>query len=66
MPEFVGEDAGAVVPFEDIDAMSLSIEAFYRDPERRLAAGKQARLRSQTDFSTDTACRAIFSVITSV
>ena len=66
MPEFVGDDAGAVVPFEDVDAMARSIETFYQDPEKRKEAGKNAQRKAQTEFSTETACRSIFQIITSV
>ncbi len=64
MPEFVGDDAGAVVPFEDVDAMARSIESFYQDPEKRKKAGRIAQRKAQTDFSTETACRSIFQIIT--
>ena len=66
MPEFVGDDAGAVVPFEDIDAMERSIETFYHDPEKRKEAGRTAQRKAHTDFSTETACRSIFQIITSI
>lgn len=66
MPEFVGDDAGAVVPFEDVDAMARSIETFYLDPETRREAGRTAHRKAKTDFSTETACRSIFDIITLV
>lgn len=66
MPEFVGEDAGTVVPFEDLEAMARSVESFYVDLEKRSAAGQSAKRKAQTDFSTETSCQSIFQVISSV
>lgn len=66
MPEFVGQDAGAVVPFEDIHEMARTVEMFNLDPDKTKAAGRAAQRKAQTDFSTETSCQSIFQVISSV
>jgi len=45
MPEFVGNDAGAVVDFPDVDAMAAVVERFRADPAARRAMGEVARTR---------------------
>jgi glycosyltransferase involved in cell wall biosynthesis len=66
MPEFVQDDAGAVVPFGDIEALADAIAAFYLDPKKMTRAGSIAKQKALGDFSTDTACLSIFNVIRSV
>jgi glycosyltransferase involved in cell wall biosynthesis len=45
MPEFVGDDAGAVVDFPDVDAMAAVVQRFRGDPALRRATGDVARAR---------------------
>ncbi|NCA77621.1 MAG: glycosyltransferase [Alphaproteobacteria bacterium] len=48
MPEFVEEDAGYIVPFEDSKAMADRVVTLYRNPEllHRLGARAQQKLKS--------------------
>ncbi len=66
MPEFVGDDAGAVVPLGNVNATAAAIEDLVLDPEKRIELGLTAKRKAQTDFSTETACQSIFEVITSI
>jgi glycosyltransferase involved in cell wall biosynthesis len=63
MPEFVGNDAGAVVPFGDVEAMAASLRDLCRHSEKRLAAGRTARSKCAGEFSPDMSCRKIYSVL---
>ncbi|MEP6945849.1 MAG: glycosyltransferase family 4 protein [Acidobacteriota bacterium] len=63
MAEFVGNDAGAVVPFGNVDDMAASIERFYLDPYARKRAGDVAKHKAQTDFSAELSCSKLFAVL---
>ncbi len=54
IPEVVvpGE-SGLLVPVGDADGLARGVEALLRDPVKRLAMGKAARLRARTKFSAD-------------
>ena len=45
MPEFVRDDAGAVVPYGDVAAMHETVQALLADGERRARLGESARAR---------------------
>ncbi len=66
MPEFIGEDAGAVVPYLDIEALSSSIRAFYDDRNTLKRAGDAARAKVETKFSLENSCRRISEIIDSI
>ena len=44
-PEFVENDAGAVVPYLDIDAMAAAVTRLVEDPELRARLGETARCK---------------------
>lgn len=66
MPEFVGDDAGAVVPYLDVEAVSRSIKAFYDDRDALKLAGDAARAKVDTEFSLENSCRRISEIIDSI
>jgi glycosyltransferase involved in cell wall biosynthesis len=50
-PEFVGNDAGRVVPFLDIGAMAQAVTDLIADPELRNQLGCRAREKANRRFS---------------
>ena len=63
MPEFVGSDAGSVVPFEDADAFATTIEEFYLDREKLGQAGKAAKAKLLGEFSMERSCAKINEIL---
>lgn len=63
MPEFVGDDAGSIVPFGDIDAFAERIAMYYRDRRALVAAGSAARRKVETKFSLNTSCEKMAQLI---
>lgn len=53
MPEFVREDAGVVVPYLDVDAMSAAVIRLLGDPQLRQKMGEvgQQRVREEHNIS---------------
>ena len=58
LPEVVCEDAGALVPVGDLDALAAAIVDGVRDPARAAAAGRAARACAETEFSAPRALAA--------
>ncbi len=63
MPEFVGDDAGSIVPLGDADAFAEAILEYYRDPRKLAAAGDAAHRKVNSGFSLDSSCRKISDLI---
>jgi glycosyltransferase involved in cell wall biosynthesis len=63
MPDFVQDDAGYVVPFEDTKAMAEKLIALYFNREERVRRGAIAcqRVRARHDISIGG--REIFQII---
>lgn len=59
--EFVGEDAGIVVPFEDTMAMAEAVLRLARDETLRRDLGKRASQRVAREFTTAHTVPAVFS-----
>jgi glycosyltransferase involved in cell wall biosynthesis len=66
MPDFVEDDAGIVVPKEDLEAMTDAVERLIADPVERRALGAAARRKLLQRHTTDIAAPEIFHVIRSV
>ncbi len=66
MPDFVEDDAGIVVPKEDLVAMTDAVERLISDPVRRRALGARAHRKLLERHTTDVAAPEIFHVIRSV
>lgn len=45
MPELIGPDGGAHVPYPDVDALATAVVALLEDPEARRRAGEAVRAR---------------------
>jgi N-acetyl-alpha-D-glucosaminyl L-malate synthase BshA len=58
LPEVVCEDAGALVPVGDLDALAAAIVEGLRDPARRDAMGRAARGCAEREFSAERALAA--------
>jgi glycosyltransferase involved in cell wall biosynthesis len=63
MPVFVGDDAGAVIPFGDVDAFAEKIHEYYHDRRRFTDAGEAAHRKVTNEFSLDVSCRKISDLI---
>ena len=63
MPEFVDEDAGAVVPYGDIDAFVSRLMEYRRDPRKTLQAGQAARSKLESAFSMERACLRMWEAL---
>jgi glycosyltransferase involved in cell wall biosynthesis len=63
MPEFVGDDAGAVVPYGDVSAFSDRILHFYQDREALVKAGAAARTKVTTSFRLADSCRRLSEIV---
>ena len=63
MPEFVGDDAGSVVPFGDVEAFADRILEYYNDRAKLSAAGESAYRKVTTEFSLDSSCRKMNDII---
>ncbi len=66
MPDFVGDDAGGVIPFGDTHAFAAQIREYYLDREKLRSAGTAAYRKITTDFSLETCCRRFCDVIDSM
>ena len=64
MPEFVCNDAGSIVPFADVDALAAAVRELCDQPEKRIAAGRAAKLKTEDEFSLDSSCERFFDIIT--
>ncbi|MCA0375109.1 MAG: glycosyltransferase [Gemmatimonadetes bacterium] len=53
MPAIVRDDAGVVVPPQDVAALADALAAFARDGARRSACGEAARARARAAFDVD-------------
>lgn len=62
MPEFVADDAGAVVPYGDIDAFVECLLHFRDHRTDALRAGAAARAKVESQFSMDQACARMWNV----
>lgn len=51
MPDFVGQQCGSVVPFEDTQASAQAILSLANDAERRSALGQHARTKISEEHS---------------
>ena len=63
MPEFVGEDAGKVVPYGDTAAFANAIVSYRRDAQKLTAAGTAARERVSSTFSLEASCRRMAEIL---
>jgi glycosyltransferase involved in cell wall biosynthesis/ubiquinone/menaquinone biosynthesis C-methylase UbiE len=59
IPGFVGEECGAVVPYEDVDAAAQAVLRLARDPGLRRAQGAAARKRAIERHSSASAALQI-------
>ena len=66
MPEFVGVDAGAVVPLGDVGAMAGAVASLLRNGGRLRRAGRAARGRLLERHTVDRAAPSLFSLARSV
>ncbi len=62
MPAFVEDDAGAVVPFLDVDAMAAQVAVLCGDDVRRQALGARARQKLHARFTTSFTAPQLLSV----
>ena len=63
MPDFVQDDAGYVVPFEDVKGMAEKIVFLCAHEEERVQRGATARQRVRTHHDVGIAGEEIFRVI---
>jgi glycosyltransferase involved in cell wall biosynthesis len=49
--EFVGDDAGLVVPYLDVGSMAKAVVSLGSDPDRRRVMGENARAKTHSKFS---------------
>ena len=63
IPEFVGDDAGRVIPFGDIDALAQAIREYYHDRAKLKVAGEVAFQKVTAEFSLDTSCGKFAEII---
>jgi glycosyltransferase involved in cell wall biosynthesis len=66
MPEFVEDDAGAVVPYLDINAFADKLIEYYNDRGKTRQAGAVAKQKVSTRFSAEESCGKISDLIHSV
>jgi len=62
-PEFVGSDAGVIIPYADAGALAAAVIDGYRNPERLAAQGAAAFKKVTTTFSEEASCRAILQIL---
>ena len=62
LPDFVQDDAGYVVPFEDINAMAEKVADLIDDETLRCQLGRRARERLYSSFTVDVTAPQILSV----
>ncbi|HEV2211104.1 MAG TPA: FkbM family methyltransferase [Verrucomicrobiae bacterium] len=63
MPEFVGQECGRVIPFEDIDRAADALAELARDAALRQTLGSQARTKVGQRHSTAAAAPAISALL---
>ena len=59
IPQVLGDECGAVVPLEDVNAVATAIVALARSPARRQDLGRAARQRVQRGHSSVAAAAAL-------
>jgi glycosyltransferase involved in cell wall biosynthesis len=60
-PDLVGDDAGFVVPFEDVETMADNIHRLMSDPALRMTLGKRAREKFLSQFTVERTTPKILS-----
>jgi glycosyltransferase involved in cell wall biosynthesis len=63
MPEFVRNEAGAVVPYGDIDAFVERLVYYRHHPHKVVEAGNRARARLEAEFSMEQGCRRMWDAL---
>ena len=63
MPRFVGDDAGVVVPFENVSAATEAILALASDDERRQSLGLVGQKRVRAEHSTPIAATQVAEIL---
>jgi glycosyltransferase involved in cell wall biosynthesis len=63
MPDFVGQECGRVVPFENVDAAAAAVRELAADPELRRRLGSQARAKVARCHSTAHAAARIAALL---
>lgn len=63
MAEFVGADAGAIIPYGDIDAFGEKIIYFYENRAELRRAGEAARAKVSSEFAAEKSCAEINEVL---
>ena len=63
MPRFVKDDAGIVVPFEDVVAAADAVLSLALDNEKRLSFGRNAQERVRSCHSTPTAAAEVAQIL---
>ncbi|HVU32354.1 MAG TPA: glycosyltransferase family 4 protein [Opitutaceae bacterium] len=61
--DFVGNDAGAIVPYLDLDAMAAAIVRLGADKLLRTTQGRNGQLRAATGFTLQTQAPKLLAVI---
>lgn len=66
MPDFVGADCGAVVPYLDVQRMSDELVSFLTDEARNRRLGGQAKERVRSHFDVSVKGQEVFEVLVSL
>ncbi len=66
MPHFVRDDAGAVVPYLDVDEMANQLRSFLTDEKRARARGDCARQRVRQEHDVSVKGRAIYEALRTI
>jgi glycosyltransferase involved in cell wall biosynthesis len=66
IPDFVEQDAGFTVPYENIEEMAKKIETLMSNPSLRKKLGKQAREKMLSNFTVDSTAPKILTVCRSI
>ena len=66
MPEFVEDDAGAVILYGNIEAFADSVLDFYNDRPKLAAAGKAAKEKTISKFSPDKSCEELSNLLSNL
>jgi glycosyltransferase involved in cell wall biosynthesis len=66
MPEFVGTDCGAVVPYLDVDRMASQVLSFLNNRTALRSVGKSARERVRHEFDVSVKGRLILDLLRGV
>ncbi|MDG2050894.1 MAG: glycosyltransferase, partial [Myxococcota bacterium] len=64
-PELIGNDAGIVVPYLDVDAMAAAVTSLASDSAKRTAMGECARSKINESFSASAYATKILSILES-